>query len=147
MTLQRIELKVVREKVFSYDMDLPNGDGKVRRAADVYEMFKWLRDEIQENFYVLCLNVRGKAIGFYHVAKGSTNYVNVGIADIIRPALLTNAPRIILIHNHPSGDPTPSEEDKFLTEKVKEACDLFGITLNDHVVIGYEQYISIMANN
>ncbi|MBE0426684.1 MAG: JAB domain-containing protein [Nitrospirae bacterium] len=137
MTLQRIELKIVREKTSSY------GNCEcIKNPADVYEMFKWLGDDIQENFYVLCMDTGGKAIGFYLAAKGSTNYANVEMANIIRPALLTNAPRIILIHNHPSGDPRPSREDKMLTQRVKEACDLFGITLNDHVIIGYESYIS-----
>jgi DNA repair protein RadC len=146
MTLQRIELKIVRENASSYDIGAIDGNSNyIKHPADVYEMFKWLGDDIQENFYALCMDTKGKVIGFYHVARGSTDHASVVIADIIRPALLTNAPRIILIHNHPSGNPIPSREDKMLTKRVMEACDLFGITLNDHVIIGHESYVSILC--
>ena len=64
-------------------------------------------------------------------------------AEVLRPAVMLNAPSIIVVHNHPSGDPTPSPEDKRVTKDIKDVGRLMDIILLDHVVIGGEQCVSI----
>jgi DNA repair protein RadC len=79
------------------------------------------------------------------VSMGGSNFANVQIKDILIEAIKIQAPKIILVHNHPSGDSTPSHVDFELTERVKKAAELIGITLADHIVIGNLEYTSIFS--
>ena len=129
----KIELRLIREKGPLYG--LASVPKHIKSPGDIYKAFSWLADEIQENLYVLCLNSNNKVIGFYQAAKGTNNNVRTTMADIIRPALLTNAVSIILIHNHPSGGARASAADRRFTKDAKKAAELFGIRLFDHIII------------
>ena len=76
---------------------------------------------------------------------GGTNFANVNTKEVIAEALKIKAPKIILVHNHPSGDPTPSENDFKATEKIYNSAEMFGIQLLDHVAIGDGKYTSIFS--
>lgn len=136
MYINRIELKLFREKTVPYS-------GSINSAANVYEMFSGLSHKVQEEMQSLYLDTKNRVVGYYQVAKGSTNIAHMKAADVVRPALMLNATSFILIHNHPSGDPEPSREDILLTETMKKAAGLFGITLLDHIVIGDERFRSL----
>jgi DNA repair protein RadC len=83
-------------------------------------------------------------VGFVDtVYSGSLNTTVVRIAEVLRMAVIMNCASIILVHNHPSGDPTPSPEDVSVTEMVKEAAGKFDITVLDHLVIGKNRYMSL----
>lgn len=108
--------------------------------ADYY--MEDMRHQKQELMKVLMLNTKGKLIGEYTHTKGTVNSSLVSPRELFIEALEHGAVSIILIHNHPSGDPTPSENDFLVTKRVKEAGMMIGIELLDHIVIGNNCYIS-----
>jgi DNA repair protein RadC len=89
----------------------------------------------QEHFVVLALNVRNGMIGAEVIAKGTVHSVEVSPRDVFRYAVRTNAAGIVIAHNHPSGDCTPSDEDVALTERLVEVGKTLGIPVVDHVVV------------
>ena len=101
-----------------------------------------LRHQKQEQMKLLMLNTKTKLIGETDISKGTVNASLISPRELFIEALNVGAVSIILLHNHPSGDPTPSESDILLTKRVKDAGDLIGITLLDHIIIGNNCYIS-----
>ncbi len=101
-----------------------------------------LRHQKQEQMKLLMLNTKTKLIGESNISKGTVNASLVSPRELFIEALNLEAVSIIMVHNHPSGDPTPSENDILLTKRVKDAGDLIGITLLDHIIIGNNCYIS-----
>ena len=95
-----------------------------------------------EHVYVLLLDTRMRRIGDYLASIGSVNSSQVPVREIIREALRQNAVNLILIHNHPSGDPAPSEADRVVSRNLYLACRVSGITLVDSVIIGDGKYYS-----
>ncbi len=95
-----------------------------------------------EELRVIFLNNTGNIIQDKIVQKGTVDTVEVYTREIIKKCLEFGAKGIILVHNHPSGDPTPSENDLVCTAKIKEACDVFNICLLDHVIIGENKHVS-----
>ena len=89
------------------------------------------------------LNTKAKLIGASDISVGTVNATLVSPRELFLEALKKNAVSIILLHNHPSGDPTPSQEDILLTQRVRKAGDLIGIELLDHIIIGDNRYISL----
>ncbi len=149
MFLKRIELQIVMVSDLSTPYDpIPDGvpEGlEIRRAEDVFRVFGFLSGRVQEEMYALYLNTRNRVIGFYMVSRGSLNKSIFSPADILRPALLLGSDSIILVHNHPSGNPDPSPEDLTVTERMIEACRLLGFTLHDHIIIGQGCFQSIIS--
>jgi DNA repair protein RadC len=93
----------------------------------------------QEELHVILLNTRNQVLGEQLVYKGSVNQSLVRAAEVLREAVKQNAPSIIVVHNHPSGDPQPSPDDVAMTKTVLEAGKLLDIELLDHVIIGDRQ--------
>lgn len=91
---------------------------------------------------LLMLNTKSKLIGETDISKGTVNASLVSPRELFIEALEKNAVSIILMHNHPSGDPTPSKNDILLTKRVIDAGNLIGIELLDHIIIGNNCYIS-----
>ena len=104
------------------------------------EVLKDIKDQIlKKEIY------KNHIIKIKKIAVGSTNFVNLSIKDILSDAIKTNATKIILAHNHPSGISTPSRKDLELTSKVEEAAKIVGIQLLDHIVVGNMEYTSIKS--
>lgn len=101
-----------------------------------------MRHQKQEHMKLLMLNTKSKLVGETDISKGTVNASLVSPRELFIEALERNAVSIILLHNHPSGDPTPSNNDILLTKRVKTAGDLIGIELLDHIIIGNNCYIS-----
>ena len=89
-----------------------------------------------EQFRILFLDRKNNLIADEEQAKGTVDHVPVYPREVAKRALELNASALILVHNHPSGDPTPSEADIAMTERVNVALNVLGITLHDHVIIG-----------
>jgi len=97
----------------------------------------------QEHFCVILLNTKNGVIKKEIVAIGTICAINVDVRAIYRQAIIDNAAAIIIVHNHPSGDPEPSTEDITLTKRVAEAGTLLGINLLDHLIVGAQGFISL----
>lgn len=101
-----------------------------------------IHEESEEYMHMICLNTKNRVIGVFEVSHGNVNSSIVGTREIFQKALLANAVAIILMHNHPSGDPKPSHEDIEVTKRIVEAGKILGIQVLDHLVIG-DQYVSL----
>ncbi len=97
----------------------------------------------QEQFRVLLLDSKHRVLRDVLVAQGGLNAAVVHPREVLRPAILAAAAALVLAHNHPSGDPEPSEEDRRLTARFREACRLIGIELLDHVILGAGCFASL----
>lgn len=115
-----------------------------KSIADYY--MEDLRHERQENMKLLMLNSKSHLIGETDISKGTVNASMISPRELFIEALQKNAVSIILLHNHPSGDPTPSNEDILLTERIKKAGEIIGIELLDHIIIGNNCYISFLES-
>src|SRR5438552_6268039 len=126
------EIRVVRERRPKYRT--PRTVRDARAVADAFaEHFAPLD---REHFVVLLLDGKNRILGFNVVSVGSLTAALVHPREVFKPAILANAAALILVHNHPSGDPDPSAEDRAITARLSQAADLIGIRILDHVVIG-----------
>ncbi len=132
------ELKVVRERRAGYGRQR-----RVRNSRDIYKAFREHFATLdREQFLVILLDTKNAIIGFNVVSMGTLNGSLVHPREVFKPAILGNAAAVILLHNHPSGDPAPSTEDRTITARLRQAGDILGITLLDHVIIGDGTYAS-----
>jgi len=116
----------------------------IRGPADVFaRMGPRLRSALQEEFHALLLNSRHRVIREVLVTRGILDSALIHPREVLRPAVGEGAAGIILVHNHPSGDPTPSAEDRAVTRQLAEAGRAVGIPILDHVVIGAGSYASL----
>ena len=120
---------------------------QMRNASDFYAVLKdWFLDRDRESFVVVMLNAKNKIIGINEVSTGSLSSSIVHPREVFKPLILHNAAAVVLAHNHPSGDPKPSQEDIFITRRLRDAGDLLGIKVLDHIIVGDEQYTSFADN-
>ncbi|GAC1452829.1 MAG: DNA repair protein RadC [Ktedonobacterales bacterium] len=98
---------------------------------------------VQEQLRVLCLDTKNYVVHQQVVYQGTVNASVVRAAEVFRPAITRNSPAIVVLHNHPSGDPTPSPEDVRTTEQLRQAGELLDIELLDHIVIGHHKFVSL----
>lgn len=97
----------------------------------------------QEHLRVLLLDVKNRVLAARTVYVGRLDGVDVRLGDLFREAVRVGAAAFVVAHNHPSGDPTPSSEDVHITQQIRQAGDLLGIALLDHVIIGGNRYVSL----
>jgi DNA repair protein RadC len=101
-----------------------------------------LEQEPNEVFVILCLSTKCRAIAYHEVSRGTLDTTLVHPREVFKAALLSNAAALVLAHNHPSGDPTPSPEDQLLTQRLVDAGRILGITVVDHVIVGEGRWFS-----
>lgn len=119
---------------------------QVRGPADVFaRMGPRLRDAPQEEFHALLLNSRHRVLREVLVTRGILDSALIHPREVFRPAVSEGAAGVILVHNHPSGDPTPSAEDRAVTRQLAEAGRAVGIPVLDHVVLGRGGYTTLAA--
>ncbi len=117
---------------------------KITCAKDVFNLFhEKLKDEKQENFYILMLDTKNKIIGEKLITKGTLDTSIIHPREVFKEAIKNSASKIILVHNHPSGDPKPSSQDMELTKKLSKSSKLLDIQLLDHIIIGKENHFSL----
>ena len=105
-------------------------------------LIRLLEDEPSEVFAIVCLNTKLRVIAYHEVSRGTLDSSLAHPREVFRAAILANAAGIILVHNHPSGDPSPSAEDRALTHRLRAVGTVLGIEVLDHLVIGDGQYYS-----
>ena len=111
-------------------------------ALGIGKGFMRIHEEPEEYMYMICMNTKNKIIGVFEISHGSVNSSIVNPREVFQKALLANAVSIILMHNHPSGDPTPSREDIEVTKRLVEAGKIVGVQVLDHIVVG-DRYVSL----
>ena len=97
----------------------------------------------QEHLRVVLLNTRNQVVKMEELYKGSVNSAQVRVGEVLRPAVRENCTALVLVHNHPSGDPAPSQQDVAMTREVFEAAKLLDIELLDHIIIGQAKFASL----
>jgi DNA repair protein RadC len=118
---------------------------RVRGPTDVHRLMgPRLRDLGHEEFHALLLNTQHRVLRDVIVTRGILDASLIHPREVFRPAILANAAAVILVHNHPSGDPTPSPEDRAVSRQLGEAGRTLGIRVLDHVVIGERGWSSAM---
>ena len=136
--------KVTLEKELS--VNRPDLNKTIRSPEDVNifaRSFLHLHEQSEEYLYMICMNVKNIITSVFELSHGNVNSSIVGIREMFQKALLANAVSIIVMHNHPSGDPKPSREDIEVTKRMVEAGRIIGVDVLDHIIIGDKTYTSI----
>ena len=116
-----------------------------RSSYDVYAHFRErLADERCEHFYAVLLDNKHRKIRDVRVSQGSLTSSIVHPREVFLPVIRESAAAVIFVHNHPSGDPTPSREDLEITRRLREVGELVGVRVLDHLVIGRGRYVSFV---
>ncbi len=114
---------------------------RITQAKDVFDLFhERLKDEKQEHFYVILLSTKNHILSEHLVSKGVLDATILEPREVFRPAIKAAASRIILVHNHPSGDPSPSDEDVEVTRRLIDAGKMINIQVLDHVIVGRDYF-------
>ena len=144
--VKAIQLKAVSE--LAIRMSKPSNYKKVQIKCTeqlAKLVMEELRLEKREFVKLFLLNTKNEILKNMDISVGGTNFANVNMKEIISEALKIKAPKIILVHNHPSGDPTPSTADITFTDRLYNAARMFDIELVDHIVIGNMKFKSIFV--
>ena len=128
---------------------MPTYETRIRSSANAHTVLQdYLADTDREHFVILMLDQKNQVIGINTVSVGSLTASIVHPREVYKPLILSNAAAVILGHNHPSGDPQPSKEDRAITTRLVEAGKLLGINVLDHLVIGTQgRYFSFADEN
>ena len=129
-----LSIQLVRDSK-AHKLDLPAADTPSRAAA---ALFPFVGQADRESFLGLLLNARSGIIGVNVISVGTVSASLVHPREVFKPAILAGACALIVAHNHPSGDVTPSQEDKDVTRKLCRAGELLGIPLLDHLILGHD---------
>lgn len=136
---------LVREKSSNYST-LDRLDKPEQVATLMNDVFS-LNIMSEEYCYIICTDNRNRVMGFFEISHGTTNSSLVSARSIYIRALLLGAVAIILVHNHPSGDSSPSSEDINVTKNIYHAGQLIDINLLDHIIVAGNDYYSFKENN
>jgi DNA repair protein RadC len=136
-------LLIVRELARRWNVPADSAAPPVTSPREALLQLQDLRASPKECFSVLYLNTRNQPVGCERVAVGGLNVAALQPRDVFAPALTLGAAAVILAHNHPSGDPTPSPEDLAVTRHLQEAGRLLGVEVLDHLVVCSERFRSL----
>ena len=143
--VKAIQLKAVCELTKRIARPINQKKPSIKTPKDVADMLiPELRYEKQEKVKVLILNSKNVVLKTQDVSLGGSNSASVEPKDVLAEAIKMQAPKIILVHNHPSGDVKPSKGDYKVTDRIYEAAQLMGIQLLDHIIIGDGTYQSLL---
>ena len=140
-----LRFKIIRpvyETLTVNDQNAEYQDAHLSSSREVVKLFGFLSQETKEHFWAVHLDSKNKMLCLDQVSTGSLNASIVHPREVFKSVLLSSAAALLLVHNHPSGDPTPSNEDREITVRLKDASELLGIRLLDHVVIGDGRHYS-----
>jgi DNA repair protein RadC len=140
--LKRVSVPIYRV-VLVKKGKLPTYESRIRSSVNAYNVLReYLADTDREVFCVLCLDRKNGVIGLNTVSIGSLTASVVHPREVFKPAILSNASSVLLSHNHPSGCPLPSQEDRALTARLVQAGKLLGVEVLDHIIVGEGKYFS-----
>ena len=144
--VKAIQLKAICELTKRISRPINNKKTIIKTPKDVAELLMpELKYEKKELVKVLILNSKNVVLRIINVVQGGANFACIEPKDVLAEAIKMQAPKIILVHNHPSGDSTPSKGDYGVTDRIYEASELMGIKLLDHIIIGDGSYKSLLS--
>ena len=124
----------------------PSQRPKLSKSKEVFNLLSKMYDEntveLKEYFKVVLLDQSNKVLGYYDLSFGGIDGTYVDVRHVMQVAILANATGIIITHNHPSGNPTPSVNDRRVTNQIKKASDIMNIRLVDHIIMTRETFYS-----
>ena len=142
--VKALQLKAICELTKRMSKPLDTSQVQINSPKDVAELLtNEMRFEKREVVKAIILNSKNVILKMVDVCFGGANSAILKPKDVLHEAIKLEAPKIILVHNHPSGDPSPSSEDYRVTDRIYESADVMGITLLDHVIIGNNEFRSI----
>ena len=142
--VKAIQLKAIGELTKRIARPITTNQVQINSPKEVAELLiNEMRYDKREIVKVILLNAKNKVIKIEDVCFGGTNSAILKPKDVLQEAIKLGVPKIILVHNHPSGDPTPSKSDFAFTERLLQASETMGIELLDHIVIGENRFESI----
>lgn len=142
--VKAIQLKAICELANRMNSPSNYKNTQVREPNDIVKiLMNEMQYEKREIAKIILLNNKNNILKIKDIAIGGNNFVTIGMKDILTEAVRENAPKIILVHNHPSGNSTPSNQDYEVTKKLETSAKILGIELIDHIVIGKSEYTSI----
>lgn len=144
--VKAIQLKAVCELANRMNQPFNYKKIKIKEPNDVVKiLMNQMQYEKVEIAKLLLLDTKCNIIKISDIAIGGKNFVSIGMKEILSESVKTGSPKIILVHNHPSGNSAPSKQDYEVTFKLNQAAELLGIELLDHIVIGKNEYTSIKS--
>ena len=144
--VKAIQLKATCELAKRISKPIKQIKIKIKTPQDIVNLFMdELKLEKREIVKVIIMNSQNIILKIQTISQGGTSSAQVDAKDILSEAVKIDAPKIILVHNHPSGEAKPSKADIEFTKKLEKAAEILGILLLDHIVIGYNQYTSIKS--
>lgn len=143
--VKAIELKALGEITKRMSRPINNKKIQIKSASDVAKLLmEEMKFEKREIVKLILLNTKNIVLKIKNISLGGSNFAVIDPKDILVEAIKMQAPKIILVHNHPSGNPTPSNEDYCVTKRVYKSAEIIGIELLDHIIIGDGKYESIL---
>jgi DNA repair protein RadC len=125
-------------------LEAPEERPAIHSPADVAALVQYEMSALeQEHFRVMLLNTRNQVLDIVELYHGSLNSSMIRVGEVFKPAVRRNAASVIVIHNHPSGDPTPSADDTAVTKSIVSAGKLLDIDVLDHIIIGHKRFVSM----
>jgi DNA repair protein RadC len=122
------------------------GSDRYTDPAQIFEYYRYrYREQRMEYFLAMLLDGKNRIIKEVQISQGSLNQSIVHPREVFSPAVRDSAAAVILVHNHPTGDPTPSREDLAITRRLREAGEIMGIKVLDHIIIGDDQFTSFVS--
>lgn len=141
MEFYKVKLQMIKEKEVICD-------NKINSPMDIVKFINSIENYNQntnETMSVIALSTKNEIVAYADIGIGGINFCTMNIPTILQLVLLSNASKFILVHNHPSGDSTPSKDDINATKQLQMAADIMKLQLLDHIVIGDNNYTSIMS--
>ena len=143
--VKAIQLQAVSELAKRINKPINNENIKIKESKDVAKLLmSELRYEKREKVKLILLNSKNIVVKIKDISYGGSNFAMIEPKEVLNEAIKLQAPKIILVHNHPSGDVTPSKADFNITDRIYEASEILGIKLLDHIIIGDNKYESIL---
>jgi DNA repair protein RadC len=138
------QIKAALELGHRLMVESPNDRPAVNSPADAAALVSYEMSALeQEHLRVILLDTRNRVLEIVEIYKGSVNSSQIHVGEIFKPAIRRNAPALIVVHNHPSGDPTPSPDDVVVTRAMVQAGKLLDVDVLDHMVIGQGRWVSL----